>query len=78
MSPAYTAVTDQMHALLVTKANALEGCTEGFPNEAGLATLVDVIEACEAVRWPHGKNSTRSCIAGSPPERGYSSPQIVG
>jgi hypothetical protein len=48
-----TAVTDHMHGLLVTRADALEGCTEGSRKEAELAALTDAIEACEAVRWPH-------------------------
>jgi hypothetical protein len=51
-----TAITDRMHALLVTRADALEGCTEGSPEEAELAALADAIEAYESVRWPHGKN----------------------
>ena len=46
-----TAVIDCMHALLVTRAAALEGCTE----EAELAALADAIEAYEAVRWPLGR-----------------------
>jgi hypothetical protein len=50
-----TAITDRMHALLVTRADTLEGCTEGSPEEAELASLADAIEAYEAVRWPDGK-----------------------
>ena len=50
-----TAITDRMHALLVTRADALDGCTEGSPEEAELAALADAIEAYETVRWPEGK-----------------------
>ena len=48
-----TAITDRMHALLVTRADALVGCTEGSPEAAELATFK--IDAYEAVRWPHEK-----------------------
>jgi hypothetical protein len=44
-----------MHALLIERADALMGCVEASPEEAELATLTDVIEAYEAVRWPEGK-----------------------
>jgi len=50
-----TATADRMHALLVMRADALEGCTEGSPGEPELAALVDVIEAYEAIRSPLGK-----------------------
>ena len=43
---------DRMHALLIERADALMGCTEGSPEEAELATLADAIEAYETVRWP--------------------------
>ena len=46
---------DHMHALLVERADALMGCSEGSPEEAELATLTDAIEAYEGVRWPDGK-----------------------
>jgi hypothetical protein len=50
------AITDRMHALLVMRADTLEGCTEGAHEEAELAGLVDPIEAYEPVRWPMGKS----------------------
>ena len=46
---------DTLHALLVTRADALMGGTEGSPEEQELADLTDAIEAYEAVRWPQGK-----------------------
>jgi hypothetical protein len=44
-----------MHALLVMRADALDGCTEDSPEVVKLTAEVDVVEAYEAVRWPHGK-----------------------
>jgi hypothetical protein len=36
---------DRMHALLVRRADELEGCIEGSPDEAELASIVDAIMA---------------------------------
>jgi hypothetical protein len=46
-----TAITDRMHALLVARADALEGCTEGSPEEAELAALADAIETGSPAGW---------------------------
>ena len=50
-----SAVTDPMHALLVQRADMLEGCIEGSEEERELAAITDAIEGYEAVRWPEGK-----------------------
>jgi hypothetical protein len=49
------AVTDPMHALLVQRADVLEGCLKGSVEETELEVIVDAIEAYEVKRWPLGK-----------------------
>jgi len=46
---------DAMHALLVARADVLEGCTEKSPEEGELEAIAAAIEAYEAKRWPDGK-----------------------
>jgi hypothetical protein len=49
------AEADAMHALLVRRADDLEGCSTGSPEQAELASIVDAIEAYEEKSWPLGK-----------------------
>ena len=46
---------DLMHALLVQRADQLDGCTENSPEERELEAIADAIEAYERKRWPEGK-----------------------
>jgi hypothetical protein len=58
MQPAYDTVvamiSDELHALLVKRANALAPFSVG--SDGGeLAAIADAIKAYEAVRWPNGR-----------------------
>jgi len=49
------AEADAMHALLIQRADKLDGCTEGSEEALELAQIADAAEAYEAKRWPNGK-----------------------
>jgi hypothetical protein len=53
-SPA-TAEADAMHALIVLRADQLDGCTEGSPEETEIKAIAEALEAYEAKRGPDGK-----------------------
>jgi hypothetical protein len=44
------AIADDLHALLVKRADELAGCGEGSSEEGELEAITDAIEAYEAVR----------------------------
>jgi hypothetical protein len=48
-------ITDELHAMLVKRADDLEGCAPGSDEERELAAIERAISAYEAVRWPTGK-----------------------
>ena len=52
-----TAEADAMHTVLMARADALDGCTEGSSEQTERMRIVDVIEAYEAKRWPNGKET---------------------
>lgn len=46
---------DAMHSILVQRADALIGCTDGSADQDELEAIGEAIEAYERVRWPDGK-----------------------
>jgi hypothetical protein len=56
MGPSYIMdeEADAMHALLVLRADKLDGCTEGSDEEKELKMIADTVGAYEAKRWPDG------------------------
>jgi hypothetical protein len=46
---------DAMHALLVLRADAIEGCTGNAEEAREFAMIAEALEAYEAIRWPDGK-----------------------
>jgi hypothetical protein len=51
----FTAAADAMHAVLVGRADELEGFLEGSAEEAEFGAITDALTAYELVRWPEGK-----------------------
>jgi hypothetical protein len=49
------AEADVMHALLVLRADAIEGCAEISEEAREFAMITQALEAYEAKRWPDGK-----------------------
>jgi len=70
--------TDRMHALLVSRADAMMGCTENSPEEAELAELTDAIEAYEAMRWRTEKLRGARASRRRDHERSRSGPTLAG
>jgi hypothetical protein len=51
----FTAAADAMHALLVKRAEQLEGFLEGSAEETEFARIADALVAYEQIRWPEGR-----------------------
>jgi hypothetical protein len=49
------AEADALHALLVLRADTLEGCIGNSEEAREFAMIAEALEAYEAVRWPDGK-----------------------
>jgi hypothetical protein len=54
-APLVVSEADAMHALLVQRADALDGCMEWSEEAAELAVIAAALEAYEAKRWPEDK-----------------------
>jgi hypothetical protein len=63
-----TAEADEMHAVLMACADALQGCVDGSAEEAEFKSIVDLLEAHESNRWPEGK---------APGGKGRTSPRCI-
>ena len=46
---------DAMNALLVHRADQLEGCIEGSPEEQEYSSIISAVVVYERKRWPEGK-----------------------
>jgi len=57
----FTAEADAMHALLVTRADTLEGFSPNSPEETEYAAIAEMLEAYEAKRWPNGRQPLAEC-----------------
>ena len=57
---------DQMHALLVQRANRLDGCAENSPEERERAAITDAIKAYERKRWTRCQAARANSAAGRP------------
>jgi hypothetical protein len=53
--PRLLSVADAMHALLIRRADELQGCAEGSAEEAELGSIADALTAYELMRWPEGR-----------------------
>jgi hypothetical protein len=52
---ASTAETDRLHALLVMRADELDGCTEGSPKEQELEAITDAGETRDRAKLRRAK-----------------------